>query len=125
MIHRRAASPHAESLHAELQERLDAPDLEDDISSRPTPEIIAEICKDLGLDNMPGVHPRKRRTPADAANLHARAAARPCAPRPQATARPPATPAPPLPIQPGHNLPSDPAEAVAHILRYAPLVRRE
>ena len=39
----------AESLHAELRERMDAPELEDEIGDRPTEEIIAEICADLGV----------------------------------------------------------------------------
>lgn len=62
-------------LTAELHDRLDAPDLDDDIASRPVAEVITEICRDLGLASSPGDHPWKRRTPADLAQLHARAAA--------------------------------------------------
>ena len=124
MIHRRATGPRAEALQAELNERLDAPEFDDDLD-RPTAEIIAEICRDLGLDDMPGSHPRKRRTPADVASLHARAA-RPCNPQPGTTPRAPTPAARPAPaITPGVNLPADPAEAVAHVLRYAALHRRE
>ena len=36
-------------LAAELQERLEQPELVDDIDRRPVPEIIADICRDLGL----------------------------------------------------------------------------
>ena len=119
VIHRRATGPRAESLHAELQERLDAPDLEDDLSSRPAAEIIAEICKDLGLADMPGAHPCKRRTPADIANLYARAAQQPGPAQQPTPARQPA------PTPPPARLPSDPAEAVAHILRHAARIQRE
>ena len=128
VIHRRATSPRAESLHAELNERLDAPDLDDDLETRPVADIIAEICRDLGLDDMPGAHPRKRRTPADVATLHARAAAPSAGPRPAVPSAAASThPADPAPANAGPNagLPSDPAEAVAHVLRYAPLHRRE
>ena len=65
-----------ETLQAELRDRLDAPDLDDDISTRPTADIISEICRDLGLAAPPGgAHPWKRRTPQDIAQLCAAAAA--------------------------------------------------
>ena len=64
----------AEALHGELIERLDSPDLEDDIDGRPVADVIADICRDLGLDAVPYAHPWKRRTPADIAVLRARAA---------------------------------------------------
>ena len=66
----------AECLHAELQDRLDSPDLDDDIANLSTPEIIADICRDLGLASaaLPGPRPWKRRTPDDVAQLCARAA---------------------------------------------------
>ena len=129
----------AEALRAELHERLDAPDLDDDIQTRPVADIIKEICNDLGLDRMPGTRPFARRTPADVARLCAQAAA-PSAARqdsagPQAPgygaaqrhpgperdeyepAGPAVTPrAPPGPVRPG--LPDDPAEAVAFVLRH-------
>lgn len=71
------------ALRTELRERLDAPDLAealaDDIQARPIAEIIAEICRDLGLgfDDVPGCSTRLRRTPADVALLIAQAAAPP------------------------------------------------
>ncbi len=65
----------ADALLAELHDRLDAPDLDDDISNRPVADIITEICRDLGLAILPGAHPWKRRTPADLEQLCARAAA--------------------------------------------------
>jgi len=74
----------AESLTAELHDRLDGPDLDDDLASRPVADIITELCRDLGLAAMPGTTPWKRRTPADIAALRARAAAPTGAPQPSA-----------------------------------------
>jgi hypothetical protein len=79
----------AESLHAELRERLDSPDLEDEIDNRPVIEIIADICRDLGIAHSPGSHPWARRIPADIAALCA-LAAEPI-PRPGQTQHRPAT----------------------------------
>ncbi len=73
-IQRKTKDDEAERLHAELLERLDAPDLDDDIDHRPVAEIIEDICRDLGIANYPGAHPWKRRTPADIAILADRAA---------------------------------------------------
>ncbi len=64
----------AERLHAELLDRLDGPDLDDDIDHLPIDDIIKDICRDLGIAHSPGTHPWKRRTPADIAILAARAA---------------------------------------------------
>ncbi|GAC1339507.1 MAG: hypothetical protein NVSMB18_07850 [Acetobacteraceae bacterium] len=85
-ILRRDPSPaEHDRLRAELHERLESPelaaDLAEDIDLRPIDDIIAEICRDLGLTNLPGVQTHKRRTPADIAALSARAA-KPAAPRP-------------------------------------------
>jgi hypothetical protein len=67
----------AESLRAEFQERLDSPDIDDDIETRPVEEIITEIRRDLGIAAPPGARPRwKRRTPKDVALLCVRAAAK-------------------------------------------------
>ena len=63
--------------YAELEERLDGPDLDDDIDHRPVGDIIVDICRDLGIAAAPGMRPWKRRPPADIAALCARAAARP------------------------------------------------
>jgi len=68
-------------LNAELQERLDAPELEDEVDNRPAPEIIADICRDLGIADIAGLHLWKRRTPSDIAALCARAAQPPTARR--------------------------------------------
>ena len=73
-IQRRVGGDEAERLRAELGERLDAPDLDDDISDLPIDAIIANICRDLGIAHLPGSHPWQRRTPADVAALVARAA---------------------------------------------------
>ena len=86
-IHRQAnEGASAERLTAELRERLDAPDLEDDISSRPVADIIKELCRDLGLFSAPNDPQWKRRTPASIEQLCARAA-QPSRPR-QPGARP-------------------------------------
>ena len=138
-----------EALHAELLDRMDAPDLDRDIESRPIDDIIKDILRDLGLAALPGTRPWKRRTPADIAELNARAAApsRPAGstprepgPGPQPPSRsaaqhspdpadqrepgesaePAATPRPqPGPTYPRPGLPEDPAEAIAFVLRHA------
>ncbi len=92
----------ADALTAELHDRLDAPDLNDDLSSRPVADIITEICRDLGLAALPGAHPWKRRTPADLEQLHARAAAPSRARQPGA--------GPPVPAAPQHAA-TNPAHA--------------
>ena len=131
-----------ETLQAELRDRLDAPDLDDDISSRPTADIIAEICRDLGLAVPPGgSRPWPRRTPEDIAQLCAQAAAPSVARRPTASQPAPepqtlrcdaAQPTPdpqrnnlvarsgaqPGPIHASSDAPEDPAETVAMILRH-------
>src|SRR5438094_651039 len=72
-IHRAANGPAAERLAAELHDRLDAPDLDDDILHRPIADIVTEICRDLGLAAAYGATPWKRRTPRDLEALRARA----------------------------------------------------
>ncbi len=127
----------AERLNAELHDRLDAPDLDDDLTTRPITEIITEIRRDLGLASLPGDHPCKRRTPADIQQLQARAAApsrprQPCVspqdpshgaaqhpPDPQPANRTTIPQAQPGPIQAGNDPPDDPAEAIATILRHS------
>jgi hypothetical protein len=71
----------ADGLRAELMDRLDGPDLDGFALDRPVADLIADICRDLGLAAAPGTHPWKRRTPDDIAILCARAAA----PRPPPT----------------------------------------
>jgi hypothetical protein len=73
----------ATALKREFRERLDGPDIDDDIEDRPVPAIIADIIKDLGLACPPGNHPALRRTRQDIAELCARAAKqRPAIPHP-------------------------------------------
>lgn len=67
----RHAGSDADALHSEFAERLDTADLDDDIALRPVADIIADVCRDLGLA---GPQIWMRRTPADVAALHARAA---------------------------------------------------
>lgn len=110
-IHRTANEGASAGLTAELRERLDAPDLEDDINSRPVADIIKELCRDLGLFSAPNDPQWKRRTPAGIKQLCARAAqpSRPRNPSPMpqdagpSTARPsPASQPPPDPPLNGH-----------------------
>ena len=87
-IQLRSGDLDADSLHAELLDRLDSPDLDDEIGRRPVDEIIAEIRRDLGLMSMPGRPQWKRRTPQDVAVLCARASLAPTpAPAPGRTGR--------------------------------------
>ena len=74
-IHRARLRPErVEALERETLERLEGPDLQEDLDSgRPIPEIVAELCADFALD--PALH--KRRTPTDIARLCARASAGP------------------------------------------------
>jgi hypothetical protein len=73
IIQRKAQGEHAEALRAELLDRLDSPDLDDEIATREIPEIVTDITRDLGIAHMPGTHPWKRRVPRDIALLNARA----------------------------------------------------
>ena len=72
-IEAKSSGDEAESLVAELHERLDGPELDDEIGVRPVAEIINDVRRDLGLAYA-GLAPYKRRTPADVAELCARAA---------------------------------------------------
>ncbi len=73
VIQRETDEAAGERLEAELLERVDSPEMEEDLDTRPVGEIITEICRDLGLGVPEGTHPYKRRTPEDVAALHARA----------------------------------------------------
>ena len=73
MIQQEFDGTDAEALRSELVERLDSPDLDDDIENRPIADIIKDICHDLGLDTWRGNHPWERRTPEDIKILCARA----------------------------------------------------
>ncbi len=92
-IQRSAEDDEADTLHAEFLDRPDAPDLDDEIDDRAVAEIIADICRDLGLAAQPRAHPWKGRTPEDIAALCARAATPRAAPVPPIVvdAPPPAT----------------------------------
>jgi hypothetical protein len=54
MIAREAEGERAERLTESLSERLDSPDWEDGFEDRPAEEVIAIICRDLGLDPVRG-----------------------------------------------------------------------
>jgi hypothetical protein len=109
VIQRTAGHAEAENLHAELLDRLDAPDLDDDIGQRPIADIIADICRDLGLAAQPGTHPWKRRTTEDLTTLRVRAAML-RAPIPDAAAPPAAAPpaAAPSAAAPSAAAPAEP-----------------
>jgi hypothetical protein len=100
-VHGPEAEARAEALHAELYERLDTLDLDDDLDTLPIAEIVAAIRRDLGIaahPNSRGISPWKRRTPQDVRDLSARAAgtrtAQPRTAQPS-TAAPRPLPAPP------------------------------
>ncbi len=63
-----------DGLNGELYERLDAPELDDELDCRPVAEIVADICRDLGIAELSGSGRWKRRFPAEVAALCARAA---------------------------------------------------
>ncbi len=102
-IQRDAHGSEAEALHAELYERLETMDLDDDLDNLPIAEIIAAIRRDLGIAaHLPGTHPWTRRRPADVRALCARAAGpRTTQPRPGY----PRPPAPPPRARPGTGPP--------------------
>jgi hypothetical protein len=95
----------ADGLRAELMDRLDGPDLDGFALDRPVADLIADICRDLGLAAAPGTHPWKRRTPEDVAVLCARAAA----PRPPAIPAASIVQAMPCRAWPGSDPPAAPA----------------
>ena len=80
-----AKGPRAESLREELSDRMEGPEFEHDLETRPVEDIIRDICDDLGLNGIPGIQLWKRRTPEDIRILHARAAE---PPRPASQAKP-------------------------------------
>ena len=116
-VHGPDAEARAESLHAELYERLDTLDLDDDIDTLPIADIVAAIRRDLGIAahiNSRGISPWKRRTPRDVRDLCARAAGpgiaqpRTAQPRPAqpGTGHPRPLPAPPPRSRPGTGPPA-------------------
>ena len=79
-IHRRRNATDTDHLVAEFTETLEDPALEFDLADRPVPELVEEICRDLGINTATRSFIFRRRTPADRAALRARAAAAPLAP---------------------------------------------
>jgi len=90
----------AAKLEAELVDRIDTPDIDDDIFRRPIAEIVAAICRDLGIAShtmtRPGFGPGRRRSPEDVRILCHRAAKTFTGPA-TTTPRPPRRPIPPPP----------------------------
>ena len=72
VIHRNATPKQVESLTRELRDRLDAPDLEEDIDLRPLDDIIDDICRDLRVAT-PYANNWKRRTPQEVETLRQQA----------------------------------------------------
>jgi hypothetical protein len=87
-----------ESLREDLRDRLDRPELDDEIDNRPIGHIIMDIRRDLGLENRPGQEPWTRRTTAEWVDLCARADGRPPSGQP-------VQPAPDSPVRPAPNSP--------------------
>ena len=111
-IVRTRSGPAAGTAHAELLDRLEsldlAEDLDHDIATRPTAEIIAEITRDLGLLCDPGTPYFRRRTPADIHRLTLRANGHRIPEPPQVAPTAPPPPAPqtrPAAPEPGTLLP--------------------
>ncbi len=75
VIQREAKGERAEALEAELHERIEAPELVEELGTRPIEQVVIEIIRDLGLTGAVGTYGWKRRTPEDVATLNARAAA--------------------------------------------------
>ena len=73
-LYRDTPKDKAESLHAELLERLEAPEFDDELGQRPVADIVNEIRADLGIMGADSLERWQRRTPADIAVLCARAA---------------------------------------------------
>ena len=64
----------ADGLRSELYERMDRPELDEELDLRPADEIVADICRDLGIAGMHCGRGWPRRTPADIIALCTRAA---------------------------------------------------
>jgi hypothetical protein len=102
-IQSNAPDEQAETLHAELLERLDSPELDDELATRSVAEIVTDICRDFGIAALPGPHPWKRRMPIHIAILSARAAECAGAPPSEKLLALLANAPPPPPRPPGHS----------------------
>ena len=91
-LHTSVKGPEAETLDQEFRERLDAPEFDDEINTRPIDDIIEDIRRDLGLRARAGLFQWKRRTPQDVRTLNAQAAAPPNTEPPRKTHQPEPTP---------------------------------
>ena len=69
-----ASGAQAGALRAELSERMDDPDFDDDVANRPVGEIITDIVRDFGIAAQCGKGVWKRRTPSAIRVLNDRAA---------------------------------------------------
>ncbi len=78
-IHERAEGYEVERLRAEMLERLDGPDIEDELLDRSVEEVVRIVCRDLGITAMRGQGGHKPRTPVEVAAMCERARARPAA----------------------------------------------
>ena len=76
-IHRKRRDLDTEPLYAELNERLDDPELDGDLQNRLINDIIEDICRDLGVAQQGRSWVWRRRTPQDIATLRQRAASPP------------------------------------------------
>jgi hypothetical protein len=72
-IEANAPADEQETLHAEFLDRLDRPDLDDEIADRSIADIVTDITRDLGISGLYDGHPWKRRIPHDIAIINARA----------------------------------------------------
>jgi hypothetical protein len=100
----------ADSLRAELCERLDDTELDEDLAHRPIAEVTEDLRRDLGLADAGGSRFWKRRTPEDIAALNALAARRRGAPRDPQTPTPPRARLHPAATDPSHpDWPQEPS----------------
>ena len=81
-IAQKATRVETEALRAELYERVEATEFDEDLDHLPPEQALAHILRDLGLANVPYAPPYPRRTPAELATLVARAARQPVPQRP-------------------------------------------
>ncbi len=91
-IEKTAGPAETVALRLELLERVEAPEFRVDLALRAPGELIRDLCRDLGLADVPGLRTFPRRTPDEIARLCAQAAAITDPARPVATGRPPPRP---------------------------------